>query len=90
MKNKRKKLHGKGDRKMKKTSLNRNWEFMEGEPSSIPGMQRETKIVHLPHDFMIEKVWTQLQRAAARWDITTEEQELMSNGYLFQEKSFAM
>lgn len=40
---------------MKKTSLNRNWEFMEGEPSSIPGMQRETKIVHLPHDFMIEK-----------------------------------
>lgn len=27
---------------------------MKGEPFSFPGMEKETKTVHLPHDFMIE------------------------------------
>ncbi len=39
---------------MRKTSLNQGWEFMRGEPSNFPGMQRETKVVDLPHDFMVE------------------------------------
>ena len=39
---------------MRKTSLNQGWEFMRGEPSNFPGMQRETKVVNLPHDFMVE------------------------------------
>lgn len=39
---------------MKKTSLNQGWEFMEGEPSNIPGMNKETRTVNLPHDFMVE------------------------------------
>ena len=40
---------------MYRTNLNRGWEFMQGEPSSIPGMPRETKTVNLPHDFMVEQ-----------------------------------
>ncbi len=39
---------------MRRTNLDREWIFMEGEPSSIPGMQRKTRTVNLPHDFMIE------------------------------------
>lgn len=40
---------------MKYTKLNEGWEFMERDPSSIPGMQKETRTVNLPHDFMVEK-----------------------------------
>jgi beta-galactosidase len=29
-------------------------EFMFGEPSAIPGMNKEKREVHLPHEFMIE------------------------------------
>lgn len=39
---------------MKKINLDREWEFMLGEPSNIPGMKGQTKTVNLPHDFMIE------------------------------------
>lgn len=39
---------------MKKINIDREWEFMLGEPSNIPGMQKQTRIVNLPHDFMIE------------------------------------
>lgn len=39
---------------MKKINLDREWEFMLGEPSNIPGMSGDTKTVNLPHDFMIE------------------------------------
>lgn len=39
---------------MKKINIDREWEFMLGEPSDIPGMQKQTRIVNLPHDFMIE------------------------------------
>ena len=40
---------------MYRKNLNRGWEFMQGEPSSIPGMPKETKTVNLPHDFMVEQ-----------------------------------
>lgn len=39
---------------MKRTNIDRKWEFMLGEPSNIPGMPRQTRQVNLPHDFMIE------------------------------------
>lgn len=39
---------------MERKNIDQSWEFMYGEPSSIPGMPRETKQVNLPHDFMIE------------------------------------
>lgn len=38
---------------MKRINIDDAWEFMLGEPSSIPGMPRESKTVNLPHDFMI-------------------------------------
>ncbi len=40
---------------MIKQNFNMDWEFREGEPSSIPGMPAKVKKVNLPHDFMIEK-----------------------------------
>lgn len=40
---------------MYRKNLNRGWEFMQGDPSSIPGMPKETKTVNLPHDFMVEQ-----------------------------------
>lgn len=39
---------------MKKINIDREWEFMLGEPSNIPGMPKKSRIVNLPHDFMIE------------------------------------
>lgn len=39
---------------MKKINIDRDWEFMLGEPSNIPGMPRQTRQINLPHDFMIE------------------------------------
>ncbi len=39
---------------MESRNLDRDWEFMKGEPSHIPMMPKETKTVNLPHDFMIE------------------------------------
>ncbi|MDN5314154.1 MAG: beta-galactosidase [Clostridiales bacterium] len=39
---------------MKWFNIDRSWEFMFGEPSAIPGMNKEKREVHLPHDFMIE------------------------------------
>ncbi|MDO4305391.1 MAG: glycoside hydrolase family 2 TIM barrel-domain containing protein [Eubacteriales bacterium] len=39
---------------MKKINIDREWEFMLGEPSSIPGMPNKVRTVNLPHDFMIE------------------------------------
>lgn len=39
---------------MKKINLDREWEFMLGELSNIPGMPKQVKTVNLPHDFMIE------------------------------------
>ena len=39
---------------MRRENIDQAWEFMQGEPSNIPGMPRETKQVNLPHDFMIE------------------------------------
>ncbi|MGN1142663.1 MAG: glycoside hydrolase family 2 TIM barrel-domain containing protein [Oliverpabstia sp.] len=33
--------------------LNKNWEFQMGEPSNIPMMPTEKKIISLPYDFMI-------------------------------------
>lgn len=39
---------------MKKTNLNLDWLFMNGEKSNIPMMQQQTKEVNLPHDFMVE------------------------------------
>ena len=40
---------------MYRKNLKRGWEFMQGDPSSIPGMPKETKTVNLPHDFMVEQ-----------------------------------
>lgn len=39
---------------MRHTNIDKDWELMEGQPSSIPGMPKQTKTVNLPHDFMIE------------------------------------
>ena len=39
---------------MKKTNINLNWEFINGERSNIPGMPQQKKAVNLPHDFMVE------------------------------------
>lgn len=39
---------------MKKINIDRAWEFMQGEPSNVPGMQKKSRTVNLPHDFMIE------------------------------------
>lgn len=39
---------------MKKTNLNLDWLFMNGEKSNIPMMPQQTKKVNLPHDFMVE------------------------------------
>jgi len=41
---------------MKRTNIDREWEFINGKPSSIPipGMNGKGRIVNLPHDFMIE------------------------------------
>lgn len=39
---------------MKKTNLNVNWLFMNGEKSNIPMMPNQTRPVDLPHDFMVE------------------------------------
>ncbi len=39
---------------MKKTNLNLNWLFMNGEKSNIPMMPNQTRPVDLPHDFMVE------------------------------------
>lgn len=39
---------------MKKTNLNLDWLFMNGEKSNIPMMPQQTKEVNLPHDFMVE------------------------------------
>lgn len=38
---------------MKKINIDREWEFLFGEPSNIPGMTRESKTVNLPYDFVI-------------------------------------
>ena len=54
---------------MRKTSLNQGWEFMRGEPSNFPGMQRETKVVDLPHDFM--GPWTRMRGVVAKSAFTT-------------------
>ena len=39
---------------MERFKLDRAWECMKGEPSSMPGMQVKSKQVNLPHDFVIE------------------------------------
>lgn len=39
---------------MKRINIDREWEFMPGEPSNIPGMPKQSWMVNLPHDFMIE------------------------------------
>lgn len=39
---------------MERIQIDRAWECMSGEPSSMPGMQPKAKQVNLPHDFMIE------------------------------------
>jgi len=39
---------------MKKQDINKGWEFMYGEPPSIPMMPVKKKPVDLPYDFMIE------------------------------------
>ena len=38
---------------MKHIDLSKNWEFQMGEPSNMPMVQAEKKIVSLPYDFMI-------------------------------------
>lgn len=38
---------------MKQINMNRDWEFQMGEPSNIPMMPAEKKMVSLPYDFMI-------------------------------------
>jgi len=38
---------------MKWNNFSHNWEFLHGEPSSIPMMPQKKEIVSLPHDFMI-------------------------------------
>lgn len=39
---------------MERREIDQSWEFMQGEPSNIPGMPKETREVNIPHDFMIE------------------------------------
>lgn len=39
---------------MKRISLDREWELLRGEPSSIPGMPQEKRTVNLPHDYIVE------------------------------------
>lgn len=39
---------------MKRINIDREWEFMLGEPSNLPGMSGKSRTVNLPHDFMIE------------------------------------
>lgn len=36
------------------TQINRNWGLQAGEPSTLPGMPSQSRVVNLPHDFMIE------------------------------------
>ena len=38
---------------MKKTIFSREWEFINGLPSNMPGMPKNSVTVNLPHDFMI-------------------------------------
>lgn len=38
---------------MRKYNIDKEWELMKGEPSSIPGMPKEIKTINLPHDFVI-------------------------------------
>ena len=38
---------------MKHVDVNKEWEFQMGEPSNIPMMPAEKKIISLPYDFMI-------------------------------------
>ncbi len=38
---------------MKWNDFNQNWEFQQGEPSSIPMLTQKKETVSLPHDFMI-------------------------------------
>lgn len=38
---------------MQRTAINNAWDFTFGEPSSLMGIPQESKIVNLPHDFMI-------------------------------------
>ena len=42
------------EKAMRKININNGWEFMLGEKSNFPMIKNETKIVNLPHDFMIE------------------------------------
>ncbi len=39
---------------MKRISIDREWELIQGEPSNLPVMAPKSRIVHLPHDFMVE------------------------------------
>ncbi|WP_088104814.1 glycoside hydrolase family 2 TIM barrel-domain containing protein [Halalkalibacter urbisdiaboli] len=39
---------------MLRKNINKEWEFINGKPSIIPGYNEQGKIVHLPHDFTIE------------------------------------
>jgi len=39
---------------MLRTNIDREWYFMDGKPSDIPGMAAPERLVNLPHDFMIE------------------------------------
>lgn len=41
---------------MKRINIDREWEFILGEPSNIPGMQKQSRIVNLPHDFMVGRM----------------------------------
>ena len=38
---------------MKHRDLNKDWEFQTGEPSNIPILPADKRIVTLPYDFMI-------------------------------------
>ncbi len=39
---------------MLRENIDRAWEFTDGKPSYIPGMNKPGKTIHLPHDFTIE------------------------------------
>ena len=39
---------------MIRKNMDREWEFYNGEPSFIPGYEPSGRVVHLPHDFIIE------------------------------------
>lgn len=38
---------------MKRISIDREWELIQGEPSNLPVMAPKSRIVHLPHDFSL-------------------------------------